>query len=331
MSDDIDPIDEVVFDEDFVRGARKHEPSAVDRYERALLARQAHESLLAQREADRRLERRFRRRSKMTMFVALLIVVSVLAWTIRARPGGEQPSWESSAPRSNVVEVDKSRPSPQPATSDIPLGVPPVVRRSSSAFAYVATQAGTDAPVAYDPCRPLAVVLNERTAPSNGRNLVTEAIASISAATGLTITIESTTDEVVSNQRAPFQLDRYGDRWAPILISWTDPVEAPDLVGDTAGFGGSVRETRSDGRAVYLTGVIALDGPQLDEILHRQNGRAQARSIILHELGHVVGLDHVDDSSQIMNPVGNPDVTSLQSGDLTGLAALGAGQCFDAI
>lgn len=46
----------------------------------------------------------------------------------------------------------------------------------------------------------------------------------------------------------------------------------------------------------------------------------------MHELAHVVGLDHVDDPTQLMNPEGT-GVTEFAAGDLAGLAVLGGGQC----
>ncbi|MDX5317789.1 MAG: hypothetical protein LPK38_00260 [Actinomycetes bacterium] len=39
-----------------------------------------------------------------------------------------------------------------------------------------------------------------------------------------------------------------------------------------------------------------------------------------------MGLDHVEDPTQLMNPV-TTTVTTFQDGDLTGLAALGQGAC----
>lgn len=48
--------------------------------------------------------------------------------------------------------------------------------------------------------------------------------------------------------------------------------------------------------------------------------------ILRHELGHLVGLAHTDDSAQLTYPV-NQGLGSFQAGDLEGLAALGQGPC----
>ena len=48
--------------------------------------------------------------------------------------------------------------------------------------------------------------------------------------------------------------------------------------------------------------------------------------MILHELGHVMGLEHVDDPVQLMYPeIGAPD--GLAAGDLNGLYQLGKAAC----
>ena len=48
--------------------------------------------------------------------------------------------------------------------------------------------------------------------------------------------------------------------------------------------------------------------------------------MITHELGHVLGLAHVDDPRQLMFAE-NLGTTTLADGDRRGLAALGAGAC----
>ena len=52
-----------------------------------------------------------------------------------------------------------------------------------------------------------------------------------------------------------------------------------------------------------------------------------ARAIVLHELGHLVGLAHVANPTQLMLPEASPGVVDFAAGDLTGLAQLGAGAC----
>ena len=51
-------------------------------------------------------------------------------------------------------------------------------------------------PVAYDPCRPVLYVVNDRTQPWQGERLLAEAIQSISEITGLQFGLEGPTAEV---------------------------------------------------------------------------------------------------------------------------------------
>jgi hypothetical protein len=117
-------------------------------------------------------------------------------------------------------------------------------------------------------------------------------------------------------------------RAQPALIAWSEPTTVPGLTGRVAGLGGSVAVSDEyTGRMRYVTGTVTLDAPQLTRVLHRPGGPVQVRAIILHELGHLVGLDHVDDPGELMykDNVGSLD---LGPGDREGLAALGAGRCF---
>ena len=71
---------------------------------------------------------------------------------------------------------------------------------------------------------------------------------------------------------------------------------------------------------------MALDTPVLTTILSRPDGEAEVRAIVMHELGHVVGLAHVDDPRELMY-ADNVGQKAFGPGDLTGLAALGRGRC----
>ena len=58
----------------------------------------------------------------------------------------------------------------------------------------------------------------------------------------------------------------------------------------------------------------------------RPDGVATARAILLHELGHVLGLAHVSDPTQLMYPQ-QSDVDDFAAGDLAGLVRLASGEC----
>lgn len=217
-----------------------------------------------------------------------------------------------------------SAPPPGVEAGRAPLGTPPVIA-DAGGYRFLDSPEPGQEMVAYDPCRPVHWVLRPDGAPPGGRQLVEEAVAEISAATGLRFVHDGTTTEGPSARRAPYQPDRYGRRWAPVLIAWSDPAEMPDLAGDVVGLGGSAPRQAPGKPLVYVTGQVALDAPGLAAVLQRPGGAAQVRATIVHELAHVVGLAHVEDPAQLMHPSGGP--TRPAAGDRAGLARLGAGSC----
>jgi hypothetical protein len=224
-----------------------------------------------------------------------------------------------------IVDVDgRGRPTPTAAPSDEPLGVPSLSSLSDS-YAFGDTQSDGVTPVAYDPCREIRVVINPRTVPSGAERVVHEALDEISAITGLRFVVEGEVSEVPTTPRAAYQPDVYGDRWAPVLIAWSDPAELDDLADDVAGIGGSSR-IDIDGTEVLVSGIVALDGPSFNEFMAYPNGSELARGVVLHELGHLLGLEHVDDPRQLMYQE-NIGVIIPQAGDRAGLALLGQGAC----
>lgn len=216
-------------------------------------------------------------------------------------------------------------PPPGIEAAGAPLGHPPV---TSPSGAYVLQPSPDPALpfVAYDPCRPVHYVVRPDNAPLGGEQLIRQAVAEVSAATGLRFVNDGATSEGPSDERKPYQQDRYGHRWAPVLIVWSNSEESPRLEGKVAGFGGSVQVAASTHHSALVTGQVALDAPALEEILQRPSGPVLVRSVIMHELGHVVGLDHVDDPKQLMNAE-NTGVTEFADGDRAGLAVLGSGAC----
>ena len=223
------------------------------------------------------------------------------------------------------------------AESETPLGGPPALPTGSGPYRFIAMRPDADAPVTYDPCRPIRYVINDADAPPNGDRLITDALAEVSAATGLVFKPVGRTDESPGPNRESVQPNRYGADWAPVLIAWSNPDVVPGLAGAVAGQAGSTsyRVTRSTADSEvsrqstgYVTGIIMLDGSQIAEIIaEAPDGQSAARSVVQHEAGHLVGLDHVDDPSQLMYPESNIETTHFGDGDLRGLHELGLGPC----
>ena len=206
-----------------------------------------------------------------------------------------------------------------------PLGVP-AATTGSTAFVLQESPDPDQPFVAYDPCRPIHYVVRPDLAPPGTDQLIQQSVAAVSAATGLQFVYDGLTSEAPSKDREAYQPDRYGKKWAPVLIAWSTPEEAPDLGGRVAGIGGSSSIQVQGEPYVYITGQVQLDAPALTETLAFPDGSALVRAIIMHELAHVVGLDHVNDPTQLMYQE-NSGQLDFGAGDRAGLALLGTGKC----
>ena len=221
---------------------------------------------------------------------------------------------------------------PPPPVDEAPTRLRPPVAGpgGSGGYAFASPPAADGSPVTYDPCRPIHYVVRPQNAPAGGLQLIQQAVAAVSDATGLVFTYDGATNESPGDRQA-YQPQRYGERWAPVLIAWSDPKETAALVGSTTGTGGSQAVTVTSSatgasETAYVTGSVVLDAPQLRGF-SQQGGSTAVRAVVEHELGHVVGLNHVNDRKQLMYPESGLAVTRYQDGDLRGLARLGDGVC----
>ena len=256
-------------------------------------------------------------------FISTLVVLGVIAAAVWLQATGTL--------KPGVGDALTSRPANWPKSGHEaaahPLGTPAPLVTASDSYRFLTHQTDDGSPVAYDPCRPIHYVIRKQGEPAGGDQLVTDAVSRVARATGLRFVYDGVTSEAPSRQRPAYQPDRYGDRWAPVLVAWVTPAENPDFAADVAGQGGSSAVGLRDQPRVYVTGTLELDAGKLASILERPDGKRVVRAVVLHELGHLVGLDHVSDASQLMYPQGQPGVTEFGAGDLTGLAALGRGTC----
>ncbi|MEO6204125.1 MAG: matrixin family metalloprotease [Mycobacteriales bacterium] len=173
----------------------------------------------------------------------------------------------------------------------------------------------------WNPCAPIHYVLQTRWAPATGRADLAAALAQLSAASGLTFTDDGDTDEVPLRSRSAYQPDRYGERWAPLLLGWVPGAETDLGLGKgVQGVTVAVAISGKDGGAI-VTGQVALDAD------HRLPGGfgpgATEGEVLLHELAHAVGLGHVMDPTQVMFPQTTNSESQYGAGDRAGLQALG--------
>jgi hypothetical protein len=215
-------------------------------------------------------------------------------------------------------------------TSDVPLGVAPTKASNSTDYAFMDTRSGfRNEPVTFDPCKVIHIVVNTADAPTGAEGLLREAVARVSAASGLVFTIEGTTTEPPSKNRPSRDVGRYGNRPSPVLVAWTNPTVVPELEGNIAGIGGPVPDRSAISTSKrWVSGIVYLDGPSMSKLLQRSSrGWAQARAIVMHELAHVIGLTHVQSRAELMHAKNDAGILDWGPGDREGLRLLGSGPC----
>lgn len=210
-----------------------------------------------------------------------------------------------------------------------PLGTPQPAPSGSGGYRFLNLQDdGSGRPVRWDPCRPIHYVLQDTGRPAGGDEAVRAAVARVEHLTGLRFVFDGYTTEVPRPGRPTMDRARYGDRWSPVLVAWTDPAQYPPMEG-YAGLGGAdpVPGDRP-GRMRYVTGVVLLNRVHLDRVATWPGGQARLRAVALHEFGHLVGLDHVEDPGELMYDRPTTLAYDFEDGDRRGLAALSGGPCF---
>lgn len=183
-------------------------------------------------------------------------------------------------------------------------------------------------PTRWNPCTPIHVRANLTEAPPNAPADLGEALQLVADATGLTFVDDGSTSVIPSTH---YGADATG-RPKPVVIAWataseTDglqrtPVDAfgPHELGRG---GASARVDALTGHGVYVSGSVVIDA-DASARLQPGFGPGGIGVLLLHELGHLVGLGHVNDPTQIMNPVLQPTKSGeWGTGDLAGLARLG--------
>lgn len=194
-------------------------------------------------------------------------------------------------------------------------------RGRSKEFTFMASHAGD--PVRWNPCESIHYVVNLGAAPAGSLQDVQDAALLLTDATGIAFVYDGLSDEVPVFDRDVYQPERYGDRWAPVLIGWVDPRTSSIAFvvngQEAAGVAGPL--TPDTGADIYVSGVVAINAADPNPPGFASPG-AQG-PVVLHELAHVLGLGHIKAQGELMEPSGG-GVVDFGPGDLEGLRELGS-------
>ena len=200
------------------------------------------------------------------------------------------------------------------------------VQGVNGTYAFLSTQRGTGEPVTYGPCRTVEVRINASGEVPGGSQLVLDAMDRVSELSGIELEYAGPSEDrpdAWEREMTSGGLEAY----PPVLVSWSDEDETPELDGDVVGLGGSISlRGGSYARERYMTGSVTLDSPDLHEIHEQDDGEAKVRAVILHELGHLIGLGHVSDPRELMSEA-NTGQLDFGPGDREGLTRLGGEKC----
>jgi hypothetical protein len=191
-----------------------------------------------------------------------------------------------------------------------PTGPPP---NPSFSFSELTT---SGSPIRWNPCQAIRYSVNMAGHDPNLRPVITEAVERLEAATGL-----------------PFV--PVGDStFMPTKLHITSPAAADGEI--VIALGDSSQTDLVPGNVVGQTEIAfnPISGPIVKSSVVVDVGDVGAQPpwssagtgpVLLHELGHAVGLGHVTDSAQLMFPSASPtSPTTYAAGDLTGLWQVGA-------
>jgi hypothetical protein len=176
----------------------------------------------------------------------------------------------------------------------------------------------------WNPCETIGYRVNAAQATAGAVGDVKEAFRRLSQATGFRFAYKGTTSGIPSlgtNSWYPSNTD--------IVVAWARPAQSTMLAayGDAVAVGAAVTSggyAQSDGTSVskIVKGAVVVDSRRT----YRGGfGSGKTRGdIVLHELGHTMGLGHTGSAKQIMYPYVTTGLARLGEGDLKGLYKRGA-------
>ena len=145
-------------------------------------------------------------------------------------------------------------------------------------------------------CKAINYLLTEATTTSQAE-MVASSLKTIGKSRGLSFNFSGYSKEV---SRANWGENLTDGDYRPVLISFVDPSNT-DMLGKSNA-GGAVVNRSGDDVNLFVSGTVAIN---LNTYNTLKDGYADGKSkgnLLMHEFGHLIGLDHVEDSSALMYP-----------------------------
>jgi hypothetical protein len=215
---------------------------------------------------------------------------------------------------------------------------PEEIDKLPNAYTFLRVKNDGCSPMRFNPCEPVHYVQNAAAASPRVVADVHEAFRRLSRATGITFIDDGLTDETTRN--GPYVPERYGRRWAPILILWEHfpPGQTSGVsqilgntnimrVGDVTVSGRLRFNVDAYGDEATRTPIKNGFGPPAGTG-PGPIGRNEISwgRILLHELAHLAGLGHTRDEASLMYPDAAQHTArpaDFSPADLLGLRYLG--------
>jgi uncharacterized membrane protein len=172
-------------------------------------------------------------------------------------------------------------------------------------------------PVRWNPCQAIHYRVDLDEAPKGALADVKETLRRISQPTKIQFRYDGRTHYIPGSS---------GSQTTPLVVAWAEPTETTlPLGGGTLGEGGGTYTYGAGQKPHITTGYAVLDSTAT---LTPGFGAGQTEgALLMHELGHAMGLDHARRASQIMYPLLGPHSSTMYgAGDYRGLQLLGRSQ-----